>query len=212
LAVAWFWYILPMMDMPQGMLPSMATPRARGTATAADIVDDRQEVIRGELVPKKTAGFEHGSTQGLLFAALRGFHGHPRAGRPGGWWLGTEVEIELETHEVYVPDISGWRIDRAPEAPSGKPVRVRPDWVCEILSPSTTRHDRGHKQRTYHRANIGHYWLVDPLDGILWVFRWSAEGYTQVVTLETEDVPAGELVRVEPFDVVGLDLADIFQR
>jgi Uma2 family endonuclease len=190
----------------------MATPRARGTATAIDIVDDRHEVIRGELVPKEAASFEHGSTQGLLFAALRGFHGRGRPGRAGGWWLGTEVEIELETHEVYVPDASGWRIDLVPEQPHGKSVRSRPDWVCEVLSPSTTRHDRGHKQRTYHRAGIGHYWVVEPIGGSLWVYRWSPDGYTLVVNLDTEDVPAGELVRIEPFDAIGLDLADIFDR
>jgi Uma2 family endonuclease len=194
------------------MLPSMATPRACGTATAADIVDDRHEVIRGELVPKEAAGFEHGSTQGAIVGALTEVRGRSRPGRMGGWWFGTEVEIELETHEVYVPDVSGWRIDRVPEPPSGKPVRIKPDWVCEVLSPSTMRRDRGHKQRTYHRACIGHYWVVDPIDGILWVYRWSPEGYTLVVTLEAEDVPAGELVRAEPFDAIGLDLADIFNR
>lgn len=194
------------------MLPSVATPRARGTATAADIVDDRHEVIRGELVPKEAAGFEHGSRQGRIMVALGTFDGRPRGTRLGGWWLGTEIEIELETHEVFVPDISGWRIDRVPEQPSGKPVRIKPDWVCEVLSPSTMRRDRGQKQRTYHRAGIGHYWLVDPIDGILWVCRWAPEGYTQVVTIEAEDVPAGELVRAEPFDAIGLDLADIFDR
>jgi Uma2 family endonuclease len=74
------------------------------------------------------------------------------------------------------------------------------------------RRDRGHKQQTYHRAGIGHYWLVEPVEGILWVYRWFPEGYAQVVSLEAEDVPAGELVRVEPFDAVGIDLADLFNR
>jgi Uma2 family endonuclease len=201
-----------MMDIQHGMLPSMAT-RARGTATAADIVDDRHEVIRGELVPKEAAGYEHGSTQGLLFSALRPFHGHGgRPGRPGGWWLGTEIEIELETHDVYVPDISGWRIDRVPEPPSGKPIRITPDWVCEVLSPSTMRRDRGLKQHTYRGAGIGHYWLVDPINAIIWVYRWSPEGYTLLVTVDAADVPGGELVRVEPFDAIGIDPADVFTR
>jgi Uma2 family endonuclease len=190
----------------------MAT-RARGTATAADLGDDdRSEVIRGELVRKEAARFEHSLTQGAIMVALGGVLGRGRPGTPGGWWLGTEAEIELEPHEVYLADVAGWRIDRVPEPPSGRPVRIRPDWVCEILSPSTTRYDRGHKQLTYQRAGIGHYWLVDPNDAILWVYRWSPEGYTQVVTLEMEDVPAGELVRVEPFAGIGLDMADIFLR
>jgi Uma2 family endonuclease len=204
--------MVSMMEMQPGMLPSMATPRARGTATAADIVDERTEVIRGELVPKEAAGQEHGLTQGRIMIALAGVSGRSRPGRPGGWWLGTEIEIELETHEVYVPDLTGWRLDRVPVLPGGKPVRVKPDWVCEVLSPSTMRRDRGHKQRTYHHAGIEHYWLVEPIDSVIWVYRWSPEGYTLVATIEAADLSAGELVRIEPFDVIEMDVADIFAR
>jgi Uma2 family endonuclease len=199
-----------MMDLQHGILPPMATPR--GTATAAEIVDERHEVIRGALVPKEAASFEHGATQRALGAALDGISGRTRAGRPGGWWLGTEVEIELEPHEVYVPDLAGWRMDRVPEPPSGKPVRVRPDWVCEVLSPSTMKRDLGHKQRTYHRAGVDHYWVVEPVVGVLWVYRRAADGYTLVSALEADEAVAGELVRIEPFDTIGIDLANIFTR
>jgi Uma2 family endonuclease len=202
-----------MMDMQHGMLPSMATPRARGTATAADIGDDdRTEVIRGELVPKEAASAEHSSTQGSILIALAIVRGRSRPGRTGGWWIHPEAEIELEPHEIYLADVAGWRIDRVPEAPSGRPVRIKPDWVCEILSPSTMRRDRGHKQRTYHRAGIGHYWLVEPVDGAIWSYRWSPEGYAEVASIEADDVPPGELVRIEPFDAIGIDLADLFNR
>jgi Uma2 family endonuclease len=190
----------------------MAPPRLRGTATAADIVDERQEVIRGELVPKDSATFEHAAAHGAIAAVLGPLAGRSRPARTGGWWLGMSVTIELETHEVFLPDLAGWRIDRVPEPPSGEPVRIMPDWVCEVLSPSTLGRDRGHKQRTYHRARIGHYWLVEPVDSAIWVYRWFPEGYTEVVSLEAEDVAAGELVRIEPFDAVGIDLADIFVR
>jgi Uma2 family endonuclease len=200
-----------MMDMQHGMLPSMAT-RARGTATAADIVDERQEVIRGELMPKEAASIEHSTTQRAIAGALHPFSGRSRPGRIGGWWIATEAEIELAAHEIYLADIAGWRIDHVPELPSGRPMRIKPDWVCEILSPSTMRRDRGHKQRTYHHAGIRHYWLVEPIDSVIWVYRWSPEGYTQVVTIEAADLSAGELVRIEPFDVIEMDVADIFAR
>jgi Uma2 family endonuclease len=190
----------------------MVPPQTRGTATAADIVDERQEVIRGVLVSKEGGSFEHSVAHYGVGAVLGGFFGRSRPGHIGGWWLGASVEVELETHEVYLPDFAGWRIDRVPELPGGKPVRIKPDWVCEVLSPSTMKRDRGDKQDTYHRAGIGHYWLVEPLDGVIWVYRWSPEGYTQVISLEADDVPAGELVRIEPFDAIGIDLADIFNR
>jgi Uma2 family endonuclease len=200
------------MDMQVGMLSPMTTQRARGVATAADIAGDRQEVIRGQLVEKASPSFEHGSAQSAISGVLVGFRGRARKGRPGGWWLGVEVEIELQRHEVYVPDLAGWRIDRFPEPPSGKPVRVTPDWVCEVLSPSTMTRDLGHKQRIYHQAGVGHYWVIEPMDGVLWVYRWTPEAYMLVITLEAEDLDDGDLVRIEPFDVIGLDLADIFHR
>jgi Uma2 family endonuclease len=201
-----------MMDMQHGMLPSMATPRARGTATAADIVEERYEVIRGELVPKEAASIAHSTTQRAVAGQLDPICGRSRPGRIGGWWIATEAEIELATHEIYLADLAGWRIDSVPELPSGRPMRIKPDWVCEILSPSTMRRDRGHKQRTYHRAGIGHYWLVEPLDGAIWSYRRSTEGYAEVASLDYDDVPAGELVRIEPFDVIELDVAEIFAR
>ena len=77
-------------------------------ATAADIADlERHEVVGGEIVEKAAPSFEHGDTQGAVYASLFGFRGSGGDGRPGGWWLGTEVEIELDSNDVYLPDIAG---------------------------------------------------------------------------------------------------------
>jgi Uma2 family endonuclease len=195
--------VLAMETQRHGMLPSMATPRARGLATAADIEDERQEVVDGELVRKASPSFAHSSTQGLLCGALSGFHQF--VGNPGGWWLGTEVEIELAPHEVYLPDIAGWRVERVPEPPRERPVRIAPDWACEVLSPSTTGRDLGHKRHAYHQARVGHLWIADPREHVLLVCRWHENGYLLVLAGE-----AGASVRVEPFDAVELDLAKIF--
>jgi Uma2 family endonuclease len=197
--------MVSMMDMQHGMLPSMATPRARGTATAADIVDDHYEVVRGELVRKASPSFEHSATQGAIMGTLNGFRGRSRPGRMGGWWLGTEAEIELETHDVFQPDVAGWRIDRVPERPRGKPVRITPDWVCEVLSPSTMRRDLGHKLRTYHRGRVSHYWVAEPIGEVLSVYRWHDTGYVLVLSASP-----GDIVKAEPFDAIDIDVADLF--
>lgn len=191
------------METQHGMLASMATPRARGLATAADLEDDRQEVVRGELVRKASPSFEHGEVQGTIFGRLLGFRGH---GNPGGWWMATEVEIELAPHEVYLPDIAGWRIEHVPERPRGRPVRMAPNWVCEILSPSTASRDLGHKLQTYHLARVGHYWVVEPFNQTITVYGWHEAGYVVI-----RIAGARELARLEPFDAVALDLGDIFE-
>jgi Uma2 family endonuclease len=194
------------MDTQHGMLPSMATSRVRGLATAADLEDDRQEIVRGEIVRKASPSFGHGLTQMALGAALGGFLGRASQGRPGGWWLASEVEIELDTHEVYLPDIAGWRIERVPEPPDTRPVRVAPDWVCEILSPSTADRDLGQKQWNYHRAHVGHYWIVEPISQVLTVYRWQEAGYLLAMA-----AGASAVVRAEPFDAIELALGDIFR-
>lgn len=185
----------------------MVAPRKLGQAIAADIESvDRAEVIAGVIHQKAAPSAEHGDAQGALTTILRErFHRKGGGGNPGGWWLLTEVAIEFETHEVYVPDLSGWRRDLVPERPSGHPVRLRPDWVCEVLSPSTATTDQVTKQRTFHRCGVGHYWIVDPERELLTVQRWQADGYLVVLTADRSDT-----VRAEPFEAIELRVGLLF--
>jgi Uma2 family endonuclease len=104
-----------------------------------------------------------------------------------------------------VPDVAGWRIDRVPERPRGKPVRVTPDWVCEVLSPSTARIDRAKKLAIYARESVRYAWLVDPLQQTLEVFGLEAARWTVLATHE-----ANASVRAEPFDAIELDLGTLW--
>lgn len=172
-------------------------------ATASDLAGlDRYEIIGGELVEKASPSGEHGMAQGDLLVALSRYRGSGEDGRIGGWWIGTEIEVELAQHDVYVPDLAGWRIERCPERPRGKPVRVIPDWVCEILSPSTAENDTGRKRASYHRAHVPHYWLVDPGNQVLTVLRWQESDYHAVKV-----AGPGERVAAEPFDAVEIDVS-----
>jgi Uma2 family endonuclease len=85
------------------------------------------------------------------------------------------------------------------------PVAVRPDWVSEVLSPSTARVDVVKKQRTLHVHGVPHYWLVDPTHSLLTVFRWEEERFQRVL-----DAGIGDVVRAEPFDAIELDVGSIF--
>lgn len=194
------------METQHAMLPAMA-PRAHGSATIADLAGlENHELVGGELVQKASPTIRHSLVHGNLISAVHGFVGHGQGeGRPGGWWIGPEVTIELEDGEVYQPDIAGWRMERLPVLSDEWPVRVTPDWVCEILSPSTARLDLGHKQHAYHRARVGHYWVADPIHHIITVYRWQADGYVLTLTAGT-----GDIVRAEPFDSIDIDLGDIF--
>jgi Uma2 family endonuclease len=88
---------------------------------------------------------------------------------------------------------------------SASPIHLRPDWICEILSPSNARDDQVTKFETYRRRGMPHYWIADPQLSTLRVFRWTPEGYLVALTAQ-----AGQRVRAEPFDAVELEVAVLF--
>ena len=166
----------------------------------------RAEIINGEIVEKANPSAEHADAQGGALVHLRGpYHRRSGGDKPGGWWILPEVEIELSLHEVYRPDIAGWRRDRTPERPSGLPVKARPDWICEVLSPSNASNDLVKKLRVYHQSHVGHYWIVDPQNETLTVLRWTPDGYLAALTAGRAD-----RVRAEPFEAVELPVGVLF--
>ena len=187
----------------------MVAPRPR-LATAADLAalreDTRAEVIRGVIVERASPSAEHGASQIAVGAVLvRRFQRRAGGRWPGGWWFVSGGEIEYETHEVYLHDVVGWRRDRVPVRPIGRPVRTRPDWVCELLSPSNAKRDLVDKFQVLHRNGVPHYWIADPVEQTLIVHRWEPAGYLVIVT-----AAAGDVVRAEPFEAVELRVAALF--
>jgi Uma2 family endonuclease len=187
----------------------MAAPSRPQPATAADLgalVDhDRLEIIAGQIIEKALPSPDHAFSELRLGGVLHGFNRRPGARGPGGWWLMAEIHVEYETGEVYCHDLAGWRRDRTPDRPSGWPVRVRPDWVCEIVSPKHERRDFIVKPRVLHAAAVPHYWALHPEEKMLLVHRFTPEGYTVVLT-----ATSGDRVRAEPFEAIELDVSELF--
>jgi Uma2 family endonuclease len=121
-------------------------------------------------------------------------------GGPGGWWILIEPEIHIGD-DVLVPDLAGFRRSRMPEPPGGAFIEIAPDWVCEILSPSTARTDRVRKFPIYAQWHVPHAWLVDPVARTLEVFRLEGGRWT-VLAVHGDD----SVVRAEPFDAIEVDL------
>ena len=63
-------------------------------------------------------------------------------------------------------------------------VRGAPDWVVEVLSPSTARHDRLRKVPAYERAGVREVWLVQPIDRTVTIYRLEAGRYGPATRLE----------------------------
>jgi Uma2 family endonuclease len=169
--------------------------------------EDRDfEVVGGVLVERETARFEHGYAQLCLGAALGRFN--RRSGDddgPGGWWIAVEVEVEYASGDIYRHDLAGWRRDRTPARPSGRCVSTRPDWVCEVVSPSNWSRDTVTKFQTLQATGVPHYWVVDLEHGVLTVYRFGGKVY-EVAQL----AQPGQRLRLEPFDAHALDISVLF--
>ena len=121
-------------------------------------------------------------------------------GGPGGWWILFEPELHLEA-DVLVPDLAGWRCERLPKPPETAAIDLAPDWVCEILSPSTEKLDRARKLPAYAPRGVSHAWLVNPTSRTLEVLRRDGERWVLPGTFADD-----AFVRAEPFEAVELDL------
>lgn len=116
-------------------------------------------------------------------------------GGPGGWIILDEPELHLGPH-VVVPDIAGWRRERLPKLPETAYFDTAPDWVCEVLSPSTARIDRTDKLRIYAEYGVSHCWLVDPDAHTLEVLALTGDKWLLAATFKDADP-----VAASPFDV-----------
>ncbi len=179
---------------------------ARRRATYEDLLTLPEhhvgQIIDGELFAHPRPTLEHSMAASVLGADLGGPFDRGRGG-PGGWWLRDEPELHLHG-DILVPDLAGWRRERLPTPPRGPSTTVPPDWICEVLSPSTASLDRIRKLRIYAREGVAHAWLVDPLARTLEVFRLDA-GQWVLVGAHDED-----RVRAEPFQAIELELSALW--
>lgn len=164
----------------------------------------RFELVRATLIEKAAPTFEHGLAQsGVDRTVGARFARKPGGAGPGGWWFLVELDVLLGG-DVLRPDVCGYRRERLAEKPRTRPVTLAPDWVCEVLSPSTASSDRVDKLQAYFRAGVPHYWLLDPVEGTLEVYRRTDLAYALVLTAKR-----GQRVNPEPFDAESFDVNEL---
>jgi Uma2 family endonuclease len=157
------------------------------------------EIVHGELHATPRPAMRHIRTGSVLGRKLGGPYDDGLGG-PGGWWILDEPEFHL-SDDVLVPDLAGWRRSRMARYPDAAYATVAPDWVCEILSPSTSQLDRVQKLGIYAREHVSHAWLADPLARTLEVLRLESGRWTILATHA-----GAEVVRADPFAEIEIDL------
>ena len=161
------------------------------------------EIIAGQLITQPRPSPKHalaGSSLGMSVGASY----HRGQGGPGGWWILFEPELHLGS-DILVPDLAGWRRTRMPVLPKTAYFEIAPDWVCEVLSPSTARIDRVQKMPLYAQNQVAYLWLIDPELRTLEAYLLR-DGHWSLETALKDD----EAVCVPPFDGVSFSLGGLW--
>jgi Uma2 family endonuclease len=180
--------------------PEIAMKRSEALARIEALPEGQSgEFVAGELVVSLRPASPHAFAAKRLIGTLdRAFE--QALDGPGGWWILGEPELHLGD-DIVIPDLAGWRVTRMSSMPVTPAFTLAPDWICEVLSPSTVRFDRTAKLRAYAEAGVEWAWLVDPLARTIEVQRSAGGGW-----LVEELFIGDEAVRAPPFDAVPLEL------
>lgn len=182
-------------------------PAIRAPATYQDVLDAQPnlvaEILNGALHLHPRPASRHARASFKIAGRLDGPY-QDGIGGPGGWHLAFEPELHLGA-DVLVPDVCGWRRERMPEYPDVAWFDLAPDWICELLSPSTRRLDLTEKRDLYGAAGVRHLWLVDALARTLEVFELRQGAWALLAAWKDN-----EEVRAAPFDAVAFPLGTLW--
>lgn len=143
------------------------------------------EILFGVLHARPRPAPRHAIAAGLLQSEL--IFSFDRGNRgPSGWIFIVEPELHLGPH-VVVPDIGGWRRERLTPFPETAFIETPPDWIAEILSPSTQAIDRTDKLAVYAAAGVSNCWYVDPIAKTLEVLALTGGKWLLAATFKDAD-------------------------
>lgn len=190
-----------------GKLHTTKTRPTSPRATYQDVLDapphQVAEIVDGKLYTNPRPAMPHtiaGSALGSRISAS--FHFGDRG--PGGWWILNEPELHFG-EDIVVPDIAGWRRERMPVFPTGAYCTLAPDWVCEVLSPSTRKLDLGGKKAVYAREGVAYHWFIDPNARSLAAYQLTGNEWVLI-----DKIYDDAAVSLPPFDAIRFNLSDLW--
>lgn len=186
-----------------------ARKREKTLATYEDLLQVPEhlvaEVIDGELYTQPRPAVRHALGASALGSGIF-LPFHQGKDGPGGWVVLFEPELHLgDKPHILVPDLAGWRRERMPLIPDVAWIELTPDWVCEVISPSTVRKDRVLKMPIYLDVGVEWLWILDPERKTLEAYQAAGSHWMLLGSWGGDDV-----VRVQPFDAVELPLAALW--
>ena len=144
--------------------------------------DGKWEFINGKIIMHSPAKMRHIEASDFLLRLLGTY-----VDRHGLGWVAHEKLLVSLTRNDYEPDVSFFRQEVAETFTPDQMRFPAPDFIAEVLSPSTTRDDRGIKFRDYAAHGVSEYWLVDPGAQTVEQYRLQGEDYQHVGLWKGDD-------------------------
>ncbi len=168
----------------------------------AQLPDDgkRYEILGGDLAVSLSPKPKHQSiirqlSEFCVNVQLRGL----------GTWYPSPLDVILNEYNVVQPDVLFIRADRLHIVTDAN-VQGAPDLVVEVLSAGTRERDLGVKAHLYARFQVPEYWVVDPEEETVTVYRLTEDGYHIVGSFRS-----GDMVDSPLFPDIPLVVADVFR-
>jgi Uma2 family endonuclease len=131
---------------------------------------NRYQLFDGELVMTPSPRPKHQEIVVRLTALLEQFVKRSSLGKV----FAAPLDVVLDENTVVQPDVFFIRRERL-NIVGEDYVEAAPDLVVEVLSPSTFHIDLRRKMKTYSRFGVQEYWIVDPEEQVVEVFRRSGD-------------------------------------
>ena len=147
------------------------------------------ELLNGRIVVSPPAGWPHGQIAVNVTLALRHYADRHRVGRV----FDSSTGFDLPTGDTLEPDgslVTTARWSSAPAPVLGQFLKVVPDLVVEILSPSTRSRDLAEKKDIYARNGVEEYWIIDPRARSLTVFFRDCDSFDGGTTVASGPIPS----------------------
>ena len=119
--------------------------------------DQKAEFINGEVIVHSPVRIEHNITGKLL---LRFMDIYVQIRSLG--FVGYEKMMISLTRNDYEPDVCFWSKKKSVKFKPGQMKFPAPDFIAEVLSPSTENNDRTIKFEDYAAHGVKEYWIIDP--------------------------------------------------
>ncbi|MGR3311484.1 MAG: Uma2 family endonuclease [Candidatus Brocadiales bacterium] len=161
---------------------------------------NRHELIDGEHYMTPAPSTRHQRISGKFFRILSDFIEKNKLGEV----FYAPCDIVFSDIDVVQPDII-FISNENMRIITEKNVQGPPDLAIEIISETTRKMDKVIKRSLYEKFGVKEYWIIDPVEDTLEVYKPTQEGYKKVAEYEKGDKFSSDL-----FKGLTIDLNEVF--